>query len=1100
MNLFRQLNQTRPQRVVEPIRHRQRLVRTKRLGIAGTLLCSSLLIATQVATAVPVGVSPIDPQTQFPAYYSDSAGLKLQPCLDGLPMCNATMDDLQAPDGEFFYNLVSGEAGPFLITLALEGAYIDAGAGQEMVFNRVRISAPKGGLTPGGQYTIVHPYGQITRTANASGTIPNNAGTTDTGCAAAPCDFSLAIGGSYTSFLTWDTFGLPPAAGGPPAGYVGDNATEHLITGSPLGQNFVEIYEGSSATGTPLWRADQFTVEGKVAAGPSLSVSPATLDFGNRTTGVPVSLTATVTSKGADPLTFDPTTPFAITGTNADQFSVAATSTCSGETSLETLATCTLDVTYVPQSAGAAATLTLNTNAGAETVSLSGQSTPLAQTSTTSVSYNSQRLFTNSGTKTVTLKNTGGAPLVFQGVSIAPNDTDNPVDFTVDPATQTCVNDAILNPGQTCRVDVVFSPQTAGARSAVLRFSNNASSSPQEVALAGTGTVAVFQSDLQSWTFPDQPSGSRSASKPIVIKNVGTDTLTISDIAVGGTNPADFDEIDSCVGLTLPINGTCTVQVAFAPTTTGTLRATLDVTDNAPVVGTVHRVALAGRGLDNTAPGVAISNLANGDTVSGTAVAVSANASDDVGVVGVQFRLDGVSLGAEDLTAPYSVTWDTTAGTNGAHNLTAVARDAAGNKTTSSVTSVNVNNVVPDTTPPTVALTGPAGGATVSGTAVTVSANASDNIGVVGVRFFDGATQVGAEDTSAPYSVTWNTTTAANGTHNLTAVARDTAGNSTTSTARSVNVNNVVADTTAPTVALTAPAAAATVSGTAVTVSANASDNIGVVGVRFFDGATQVGAEDTSAPYSVTWNTTTAANGTHNLTAVARDAAGNSTTSTARSVNVNNVPTDTAAPTVTVSPRALNATVVALTANMTATFNEAVTGVSGASFTLRRVSDNSAVPAAVTYNATTRVATLNPTADLAADNKYTATLTTAIKDVAGNAFAGMSWTFLTGPRPTVTSRSPANAATGVSKTANMTATFSENVTGINTTNFTLKNATTSAAIAAVLSYNATTRVATLNPTPTLAGNTRYTVTLSTGVKDTAGNPLAATTWTFTTGP
>ncbi|MEY2401936.1 MAG: hypothetical protein QOJ08_2047 [Ilumatobacteraceae bacterium] len=1002
MNFFRQFGQTRAHGVAHSPRNQERLVRAKRAGIVGALLCSSLLIATQVATAVPVGVSPIDPQTQFPAYYSDSAGLKLQPCLDGLPMCNATIDDLQAPDGEFFYNLVAGEAGPFLITLALEGAYIDAGTGQEMAFNRIRISAPKGGLTPGGQYTIVHPYGQMTRTANASGTIPNNAGTTDTGCAEAPCDFTRAIGGAYTSFLTWDTFGLPPAAGGPPAGYVGDNATEHLISGSPLGQNYVEIYEGPTATGTPLWRADQFTVEGKVAAGPSLSVNPATLDFGNRTAGVPVSLTATVTSKGADPLTFDPTTPFAITGTNADQFSVAATSTCSGATSLETLATCTLDVTYVPQSAGAAATLTLNTNAGAESVSLSGQSTPLAQTSAASVTYNSQRVFTDSGQKTVTLKNTGGAPLVLQGVSIAPTDTDNPVDFTINPATQTCVNDAILDPGQTCRVDVVFSPQTAGARSAVLRFSNNASSSPQEVALAGTGTVAAFQSDLQSWTFPDQPSGTRSASKPIVIKNVGSDTLTIGDIAIGGTNPADFDEIDSCVGLTLPINGTCTVQVNFAPTISGTLRATLDVTDNAPVTGTVHRVALAGRGLDNTAPGVAISNLANGDTVNGAAVAVSANASDDVGVVGVQFRVDGVNLGAEDVTAPYSVTWDTTAGTNGTHSLTAVARDAAGNKTTSSVTSVNVNNVVPDTT--------------------------------------------------------------------------------------------------APTVALTAPAAAATVSGSAVTVSANASDNVGVIGVLFFDGATQIGAEDTSAPYSVTWNTTAAANGTHNLTAVARDAAGNNTTSTARSVNVSNVPTDTAAPTVTVSPKALNATVVALTANMTATFNEAVTGVSGASFTLRRVSDNSAVPAAVTYNATTRVATLNPTADLAADNKYTATLTTAIKDVAGNAFAGMSWTFLTGPRPTVTSRSPANAATGVSKTANMTATFSESVTGVNTTNFTLKNATTGAAIAAVVSYNATTRVATLNPTPTLAGNTRYTVTLSTGVKDTAGNPLAATTWTFTTGP
>jgi hypothetical protein len=84
---------------------------------------------------------------------------------------------------------------------------------------------------------------------------------------------------------------------------------------------------------------------------------------------------------------------------------------------------------------------------------------------------------------------------------------------------------------------------------------------------------------------------------------------------------------------------------------------------------------------------------------------------------------------------------------------------------------------------------------------------------------------------------------------------------------------------------LTAPASGATVSGT-VTVSANASDNVGVVGVQFkLDGA-NLGAEDTTAPYGVAWDTTTAAAGTHTLTAVARDAAGRVTTSAARTVTV----------------------------------------------------------------------------------------------------------------------------------------------------------------------------------------------------------------------
>src|SRR5204863_212701 len=132
----------------------------------------------------------------------------------------------------------------------------------------------------------------------------------------------------------------------------------------------------------------------------------------------------------------------------------------------------------------------------------------------------------------------------------------------------------------------------------------------------------------------------------------------------------------------------------------------------------------------------------------------------------------------------------------------------------------------PDTTAPTVSITSPTSGATVSGT-VTVSASASDNVGVVGVQFqLDGA-NLGAEDTTAPYSVSWNTATASIGTHTLRAVARDAANNTSTSASISVTVS----DTTAPTVSVTSPSSGATVSGT-VTVSASASDNVGVAGVQ----------------------------------------------------------------------------------------------------------------------------------------------------------------------------------------------------------------------------------------------------------------------------
>jgi len=94
-----------------------------------------------------------------------------------------------------------------------------------------------------------------------------------------------------------------------------------------------------------------------------------------------------------------------------------------------------------------------------------------------------------------------------------------------------------------------------------------------------------------------------------------------------------------------------------------------------------------------------------------------------------------------------------------------------------------------DATPPTVSITSPLSGATVSGT-ITVSANASDNIGVAGVQFKLDGTNLGSEDTASPYSVSWNTTLSSNASHALTATARDQAGNQGTSPSITVTVNN----------------------------------------------------------------------------------------------------------------------------------------------------------------------------------------------------------------------------------------------------------------------------------------------------------------------
>jgi hypothetical protein len=294
-------------------------------------------------------------------------------------------------------------------------------------------------------------------------------------------------------------------------------------------------------------------------------------------------------------------------------------------------------------------------------------------------------------------------------------------------------------------------------------------------------------------------------------------------------------------------------------------------------------------------PTVSITAPATNTTISGT-VSVTASATDNVGVTKVEYYLNGV-LKTTDTSTPYVYSLSTTSLASGTYTLMAKAYDAAGNVGQSSNVSVTVVN---DTTAPTVSLTTPANNATVSGT-TTITASASDNVGVSKVEFYRSGVLLSATNV-APFNYAWNTTTVANGSYTMTAKAYDNTGNVGTSANVLVTVNNLVSDTTAPTVSVTTPATGATVSGT-VSVAASASDNIGVSKVEFYVNSV-LAATDTASPYTYSWNTALVSNGTYSVMAKAYDAAGNVRQSAAVQVTVNNVVTDTVAPSVTItSPR-----------------------------------------------------------------------------------------------------------------------------------------------------------------------------------------------------
>ena len=551
-----------------------------------------------------------DANNGFPTWYQDANGARVEACLDitdptcVLPGAEPHFDPAQPVNfptnfpTEFFYALAdsnpvaisttcNGEAiaGSADIRLALEGSFAnpaaDPVAGDQVTFGRIRISAD--GLCPNTSYRFVHPYGEVTATANALGALVS---TDNVGCALGPCNFTDALASPiFGGFLRWN-----PAFATPPQGHLGDAITPHRVIGGTNGNAF-QVFT-TTVTPSLAGETNLFTVSGRAPS--ALTATPTSLTFGNQETATAsLAQTVTLTNTGDTPVTVaSATTPA------GSEFRVDG-QTCAVEIPVD--GTCTVDVSFRPVSAGAKSDSLSIVHSGSSTpltVALTGTATlpPVASATVTpgSLAFGNQTVGTPSAVQTVTVTSTGGADLAVSGTSISgPASTDFAAlnNCTVPVATP-----------NTCTIDIRFNPSTTGTRAATLTITSNAANgSPagtHTVALAGQGIAAISSVAPAVIDFATQRVGTPSGARQVVVTNTGIGELNVTGVSLQGANVGDFAFTNGCTSPVSPGPG-CTISVTFRPMATGARSASLRILTDTPQ--SPQTVSLTGTGVASQA-------------------------------------------------------------------------------------------------------------------------------------------------------------------------------------------------------------------------------------------------------------------------------------------------------------------------------------------------------------------------------------------------------------------------------------------------------------------------------------------------------------------
>jgi hypothetical protein len=300
----------------------------------------------------------------------------------------------------------------------------------------------------------------------------------------------------------------------------------------------------------------------------------------------------TLTNEGPTDLSVN---DVALAGADASGFATSDDS-CSGAT-VAPGGTCSVAVRFRPLRVGqhsARLQFTDNAPGSPHSVALSGTATAPVTVSPSSVAFQPAPDSTTTGRRTVTLTNRSGADLTVDRVGIGGADASS---FLL-PATYDQCTGTILPDGQGCEVKVRFRPDGVGPKTARLNFADDAITSPQRVPLSGTGTAGPWLTTTpQALKFGNVPLGTTTATRTVTLTNTGSAAMNISEITLEGTNPGDFVGLsETCTALgSLGPDESCSAQIAFRPTATGSRTATLTIDDTAP--GSPHRVHLYGTGV-----------------------------------------------------------------------------------------------------------------------------------------------------------------------------------------------------------------------------------------------------------------------------------------------------------------------------------------------------------------------------------------------------------------------------------------------------------------------------------------------------------------------